>query len=215
MSDKELTEAEKQKLLKDPKAWSKFLAETQKLSKKIAEKVAERELNEEYERTKTLLEKQNKVLDLQIREAQICLQIEEYKKKAKLPKTNSEARLRIIHEVREQILDKRRELETQSSGLDPEPRFLGKSEDHLESVYEQYKTCGECSKVFKTFKNERFCSSKCRFDWVSKHMAKRPLIQEEWSERNNENWSWERIGSEKTESLGTYAIFKKVWKDQK
>ena len=215
MSDKEMTEAEKLEIIRNPKKWSKFLAETEKLAKKVQAQIAERELNEEYEKTKSLLEKQNKVLDLQIKEAQICLQIEEYKKKARLPKTNSEARLRIIHEVREQILDKRRELETESSGLDPNPKFLGKSDDHLTDIYELYKTCGECSKTFKTFKNETFCSSKCREQWVSKHMAKRPLIQEEFAERNNENWNWERIGTEKTESLGEYAIFKKVWKDPK
>ena len=43
----------------------------------------------------------------------------------------------------------------------------------------------------------------------------RPLIQEEHAERNNENWNWERVGTEKTESLGEYGIYRKVFKDPK
>jgi hypothetical protein len=219
MSDKEkfdiekYKEEQKKRLAKmGTKAW---LAETEKEVKKAKEDIerllAEKELDEQTEKTRKLLEKQSALLDLQIKETNTELEIAEYKKKAKLPKTTVEERLKIIHNVQAEILNKRRELEVQRTGNDPEPKFLGKSEDGKESIIESYSVCWNCKKVFKTFKNAIFCSEKCRFDFVSKHQKQKPLIQEEWLERDCGSWDWERIGSYQDET-GQHGIFRRVFK---
>jgi len=202
--------SEDEEILKEAEAVKKDLAklkdECLKMQKDVQDKIAEKELDEEIEKQKVLLEKQSKLLDLQIQETKTELSIAEYKKKARLPKTTVEERLKIIHNVQAEILNKRRELEVQRTGNDPEPRLLGK-----ESVVEQYKTCWNCRKVFVTFKNAIFCSEKCRFDFVSKHQNKRPLVQEEFAERNSELWNWSRIGNYEDET-GQHGIFRRVFK---
>lgn len=209
-TDEEIAEVQKEaEAVKQDLA--KLKDEYLKIQKNVQDKIAEQDLDEEMAKQKTLLEKQSALLDLQIRETNTELQIAEYKKKAKLPKTTVEERLKIINEVRAEILNKRRELETQNTGSDPEPKFLGKSEDGKENVYEIYNICWNCKSVFKTFKNSIFCSEKCRQEFVSKHQNKRPLVQEEFAERNSELWNWSRIGNYEDET-GQHGIFRRVFK---
>ncbi|MCJ7425358.1 hypothetical protein MUP01_14000 [Candidatus Bathyarchaeota archaeon] len=141
--------------------------------------------------------------------------ISEFLNSKQLPKTNPSERLQTLKIGQETILDRKRMLITQAEGLDPDPVFLGKSEDGRESIYETYVKCRnkQCGKVFKSFKNEMFDSPNCREQWVKENQNDRPLVQEEFSELNSESWEWERIGSKSDSELGVYGVFRRVFKN--
>jgi len=209
--DREIEESEKyiaEQKKKDAKTRA-LLSKVDEDLKAFQLEKTEKELDKQI----SILQKTKTVQDSEIEVLKNEAQIAEFKKKLKLP-NSTDGRRKTIHETRKLILNKQRELQTQKTGEDPEPKFLGKSEDHKSDVYEIYKKCGNCSKVFKTFKNETFCSSSCREQWVKTKLPELPLIQEEHAELNHESWDWERVGSEKSDSLGEYGIFKKVFKDK-
>ena len=139
--------------------------------------------------------------------------VSEFLKSKELPKTNRTERLEVLKIGRETILERKRMLIIEQTGEDPDPKFLGYSEDGKESVYELYDKCRNCKKVFKTYKSEWFCSPKCREEWVRENQNDRPLVQEEFAELNNESWDWERIGQKSDKDLGTYGIFRRAFKN--
>ena len=143
--------------------------------------------------------------------------VDEYLQNKELPKTTSEERVKVLENANTLYLDKRRQLITEKEGLDPDPVFLGRSEDGKQDIYEMYIRCRECKKVFKSFKGNQaqiFCSSKCRQEWYSKNMHTLNEIENAIeAENNSETWDWQRIGSKSDKELGTYGIFRKVFSD--
>lgn len=143
--------------------------------------------------------------------------VQEFLKTKELPKTSSEERVKVLENANTLFLDRKRMLITEKEGSDPDPKFLGKSEDGKFDIYEVYVKCRECHKVFKSFKGNQaqiFCSSKCRQDWFSKHMRVLNEIEDKIeAEKNAETFEWERIGSKSDKHLGTYGIFRKVFKN--
>jgi hypothetical protein len=140
--------------------------------------------------------------------------VSDFLKSKELPKTSPSERIAVLKIGAEQILDRKRVLITEKDGLDPDPVFIGKSEDLTEDIYEQYVRCRECKTVFKSFSNQTFCSSDCRKLWFSKNMKILNEVEEKIeAENNNETWNWERIGSKSDKQLGSYGIFRRVYND--
>lgn len=140
--------------------------------------------------------------------------VDEFLQTHELPKTNPKERLEVLKIGQEQILDRKRMLITEKDGLDPDPIFLGKSEDLTEDIYEQYVRCRECKTVFKSYSNQTFCGSSCRRLWFSKNMKELNEVEQQIEAENNcETWKWERIGSKSDKELGSYGIFRRVYND--
>jgi endogenous inhibitor of DNA gyrase (YacG/DUF329 family) len=120
--------------------------------------------------------------------------VQDFLKSKTLPKTNPKERLEVLKTGQDQILERQRMLITEKEGTDPDPKFVGNSEDGTEGIFEQYVKCRNCHKVFKTFKNGQiFCSPNCRKLWFSKNMKEQNAIEDKIeSENNNETWNWER-----------------------
>jgi hypothetical protein len=156
------------------------------------------------ERVEKATEKQNLVAEVKFTKDLLL-------KKTELPE-DLDQRVKQLNEVNKQSLKFLRERETLITGIDPEPLFLGKSEDLKEDVYELYVKCKQCGKVFRTFKNSEFCNSVCRYNWVKEHMPDSPQIQEIFAERENESWDWKPIGNRTEENLGNFTIYKRVFK---
>jgi len=137
-----------------------------------------------------------------------------------LPKTTSEERIAVLENANTLFLDRKRMLITEKTGTDPDPVFLGKSEDGKLDIYEGYYRCHECKTVYKSFKGNqggsRFCSPECRRKWWEKNMHVLNEIEDKIeAEKNAETFEWERIGTktDKEGSLGTYGVFRKVFKN--
>jgi len=142
--------------------------------------------------------------------------VNEFLKDKTLPKTSTEERLKVLEGANTLFLDRRRQLITEKTGEDPDPKFLGYDEAGKTQISEMYIRCRECRKVFKTYKNQTWCGSTCRQEWWRKHMHVLNEIENKIeAESNNETWDWERIGTktDKEGSLGTYGVFRKVFKN--
>jgi len=140
--------------------------------------------------------------------------VSDFLKSKELPKTNPDERIAVLKIGAEQILDRKRVLITEKDGLDPDPVFIGKSEDGTEDIYEMYVRCRECKTVFKSYSNQTFCGPNCRKLWFSKNMKILNEVEEKIeAENNNESWNWERIGSKSDKELGSYGIFRRVFHD--